>query len=160
MTIRVLTEKVNSGVRFSILTKAGNPSTRKSVGEKGRDALYAAGCLYFREVDRAFEGAGLDTHYRTVAQRWSFDYSAHGRSRGFAPVQSVALEPWGFAGGTLDAPRMNDSGSTPTDSRARTLLCYQAPLEAVPVDGNRTAFRRVFELDEAEVERVLRTPRF
>ena len=155
----VLVEKVNSGVRFSILTKAGKPSTRKSVGDKGREVLYAVGCLYFREVDRAFELAGLDTHYRRVAQRWSFDYSVHSRSVGYSPVQSVALEPWGFAAGTLEAPRMNDSGSTPTDSRARTLLCYQAPLEAVPVDGNRTAFRRVFKIDDAEIERVLHAPR-
>ena len=53
----------------------------------------------------------------------------------------------GFADGTFDAPVMADSGSTPTNARAKRLLCYQAPLNRVVTLVN-IQFERVITIGE------------
>jgi hypothetical protein len=143
-------------VRFSLLTKSGRVSTRKSVGDRGASVLYAAASRYFEDVEAAFEGAGIRSGYREQAQRWHFQRAyVAGPRAGYPPVEVVTLEPWGFAGGTLDEPKMADTGSTPTGGRARTLLCYQAPLRAEPNGEGRVAFRRVYVVDDSTPRNVV-----
>jgi hypothetical protein len=132
--MKILIQKVNSGIVASPV-KAGK------IGPKTLSAMYRALEMYKNEVSKAFAAAGLSG----IGYHEDFERARVRQEYGKNLVMD--LEPWGFAGGTLEEPVMGDTGSAPTNTRAKVLLCYQAPLEKIAVDEYRVKFERVYELD-------------
>ncbi len=132
----VLVQKVNSGLMF---TPKGRGAVRnKKVTAKGKRAVREAWGSYRNDVAMAFDRAGIgNTGYAKTFMRELYPTFAGGSA-------FVALEPWGFAKGTYADPVMNDTGSTPTTSRARHLLAYQAPLSVVKRKGG-TYIEAIYE---------------
>jgi hypothetical protein len=128
----VLVQKVNSGVTFT--PKGRGASRNNKLTAKGQAAAYEAWRAYSDDVMLAFDRAGIgNTGYARVFADAYLRFSGGGDDR--APYGYMDLEPWGFAKGSYADPLMNDSGSTPTPSRARHLLAYQAPLSVVKRKG-------------------------
>ena len=137
----VLVQKVNSGVTFT--PKGRGASRNKKLTAKGRAAAYEAWRAYSDDVMLVLKLQGIDgTGYaRSFADAYlKFSGGADRR----APYGYVDLEPWGFAKGSYTNPLMNDTGSTPTPSRARHLLAYQAPLSVVKRKGG-TYLEAIYE---------------
>jgi len=157
METKVKVQKVNSGVQFTILqnAKTGKPVTRK-VTERDRKVLFAAYEWYCWEVQKAGAEHGIYFPHSFASNDLLGQYSTDkDRCAAF-----VALEPWGFAGGTFDAPVMGNSGSTATEGRARRLLCYQAPLNRIS-SGGYDQFERVITIQEEKNPVLYMTgPRF
>ena len=127
--ISINIQKVNSGVRFTIINARGKPVIR-SITERDRRALFSAYEWYCGELNKV-----ALAHDICVSIGASNAYEVTGS----CCTSFLFLEPWGFAEGTFDAPVMGNSGSTATDSRARRLLCYQAPLD-------QPGFKRVINI--------------
>jgi hypothetical protein len=144
MKIKVLVQKVNSGVTFTLVGKKFKRSSKTGRRTLGGTAIEKAQTLYRAEVGEAFVKYGMDgTGYaHDFEDRWYSNCTYEDY------MVFVALEPWGFAlvaeDGTVG---MNDTGSTPTEGRAKLLACYQAPLEKVRVDESRCRFEKVYEVE-------------
>jgi hypothetical protein len=137
--IYVKIQKVSSGVQFTILNaRTRNPVARK-MSEKDRRDLFTAYSWYCEEV--RIVGAAHGVYFDSMREIGEYS-TQRDNCIGF-----VNLEPWGFADGTFDAPVMADSGSTPTNARAKRLLCYQAPLNRVDTLVN-IQFERVITIGE------------
>lgn len=129
MLVRV--RRLNNGVEFMPVTKTGKPVAR--VTKKTKQALYCALNRYVAEVLSALTSLGMGQCGYAEAINDSYLRIDRGRgdTGGWLP-----LEPWGIA--TLDengTPTMGDTGSTPTEGRARVLWAYQAPLTFDPRYG-------------------------
>lgn len=120
MKIRI--QKTNSGVTFTIQTSARSVTLSPGVRGKGLELLKKVMNNYHDQVVQVLNENGLSSGGFTRAMA-SARYGKAGAV--------VELEPWGFGFGTFESPLMGDSGSTPTDQRARYLLAYQAPLDKV-----------------------------
>jgi hypothetical protein len=132
----ILIRKLNAGVSFQILLKGGRFSARKPT-ERDKGALYAALDWYCERVMGAALRHGVSLR-NPADQLVSVSKSD--------PSLFLPLEPWGFASGSFEEPLMGDSGSCPTPSRARALLCYQAPL-AVKKENDSLTFSRTLEVE-------------
>ena len=130
---KVLVQKVNCGLALRFADERG-AKPRGAV--KQREALYRAFDQWHRAAYQVAYDAGVGLYNVEHAR---FVYEGDG-------VATMHLEPWGFAWGTLEDPQMNDSGSTPTESRARLLLCYQAPLERIEQPDGRVRHERTYEV--------------
>ena len=70
----------------------------------------------------------FDNHQLQIRTRWYLDSD-------ITTHALIEIEPWGFAQGQWPNVSMGNTGSVVTDSRAKTLFCFQAPLEAIQ-EGN------------------------
>jgi len=141
--VKVRVEKVNGGVTFSLRVEGACEPPPERVAR----ALDLAVEWYRTEVDAALRGAGLaGTGYARAFRR------AVPRSDG-PTVRVLDLEPWGFARKGEDGPVMGDTGSTPTEGRARHLAAYQAPLEEHHPEPGVVAFWRDLDMYELEARR-------
>lgn len=112
--MKVLVEKVNCGVVFSIQNKPN-----RSESAKLRELLRKAVRLYADDVSSvaALNNVSTTAFFRAVD-------NATYTQRGVI----IQFEVWGFASGTFENPEMADTGSVATDGRAKFLLAVQAPL--------------------------------
>lgn len=139
MIVRAM--KVNCGVTFTIQTTG--TSNRKGAFMSSPSKVMNARTIASEKLVRK----AIDTYAEEVIKV----LDEHGLAKeGFlrsirdarhSPGGAVVeLEPWGFAFGTFENPEMGNSGSTPTDTRARKLLAYQAPLEKKELGEGRYEF--------------------
>lgn len=115
-------QKLNSGVIFIPVKKNGEVIANSTVKNKTvRQALWNAWHWYQSKVSLEMTFKGMDdTEYARSFRNASPEIQNNG-------YLFVSLEPWGFC---LNG-QMGDSGSTPTQGRARVLECYQSPLNQV-----------------------------
>jgi hypothetical protein len=135
--IKVLVEKINSGVRFTLVDR--RLSSRNG---KGSTALTKAKDLYRGEVMQAMS----DMHIATMGYATDFirgNYTCDSCEGGYI----INLEPWGFAFKVDGGWAMGDSGSTPTPGRAQVLGAYQTPLNKIQLDISTVKFEKVYEVE-------------
>ncbi len=121
-----LIEKVNAGINLSIVSeKTGKPVKRVSV-DCCRKAIHKALDWYEEQLDKVAAERGFDSYDLQIRKRWSVSIGAS-----FNNLIHVPLEPWGFAFGEYPNVSLSNTGSVGTDTRAKTLSCFQAPLDAV-----------------------------
>lgn len=121
--MKILIQKVNNGVLIGVPTASGSMSKAK-VSKDDRKALLQAEEWYRHAVTKAFKDAGLaDIGYAK-------NFADIGRSYGRTVPNGIhiPLEPMGFA---LPGGVMLNTGSSPTEGRAKVLAIYQKPLKAV-----------------------------
>ena len=131
MKIRV--QKVNSGLTFTILDRKLAP-LRKRVCKSDINIerlVSKVADMYFSEVEVV-----LKQHNLPIERFQKYRYELRHSPGGAVLQQDI----WGMAFGTFEEPRMNDSGSTATDHRARMLLAYQAPLNKIKNQDNTYSF--------------------
>ncbi len=122
----VLIEKVNAGINLSIVSdKTGKPLNRVPL-IRARQAIHKALDWYEEQLDKVVAERGFDNYNLQIRKRWSVSIGT-----AFNNNIQVQLEPWGFAFGEWPNVSMSNTGSVETDSRAKTLSCFQAPLDAV-----------------------------
>lgn len=131
MIVRAM--KINSGVMFTIQqTEKSKKNSGFNTAASPRRPLVSEKLvskvvdLYCQEVLKVLQEQNLPTE-RFIRARLDVRHSSGGAV--------MELEPWGFGHGTFENPSMGNSGSTPTDGRARMLLAYQAPLTKVELPG-------------------------
>ena len=130
MKIRAM--KVNVGMTFTIMD--GDTPTKHTKHDANRDKLVRKAIdMWAEEVLSVLKQHEMNTK-RFLDAVCDARHSPNG-----AVIQ---LEPVGFAWGTFENPEMGNSGSTPTEGRARMLLAYQSPLQMVKsTDGEELLIR-------------------
>lgn len=134
----VLIEKTNCGVHFKMLTPTGKPVKSASADRTTR-ALYGALDWYGKQLAKVCEARQFDNYNLQIRDRWYFDRDPK------TPGAMMPFEPWGFAHGEWPNVSMKDTGSTATDGRAKTLACFQAPLDHV-VNGPYHSWGKVIRV--------------
>ena len=141
--VKIRVQKVNGGVTFTLRVEGAC----KPPPERIARALDLAVEWYRTQVDAALRDAGLaGTGYARDFRR------AILRSDG-PTVRPLDLEPWGFAVKGEDGAVMGNTGSTPTEGRARHLAAYQAPLEEQHPERGVVAIWRDLDMYELEARR-------
>ena len=140
-TLQVLVRKTNEGVTFTLIGKRGK-SLRTNTDVRQRAVSLAE--------DRWREGALKAAAELGIADSGYITDLSKGRYRHLSNScgHTLALEPWGFARKREDGTiGMNDTGSTPTDFRARVLLAWEAPLTEIEVEPRCYKFESVWDIE-------------
>jgi len=122
--MKVLVQKVNSGIVFSIQHSSRSSESSAYRGFSGRRTKIPE---LLRKVVKQYEAEVIAIAEQNNVSTTSFCKAVDNAMYTDKGV-IIQFETWGFAFGTFENPEMADTGSVATDGRAKFLLAVQAPL--------------------------------